>query len=311
MNEQRDHLLQQLREAAEKGMDSEAFYHVLREATRQGPVPRELLRDIMKRHVAGRVPQEGPVMPPEREEAIREGLRRLHEPSERAQDPDHPVGAVACAIRQALPAFRPWQVDVSEIDLNAAARRLFEDRAQALSYLIPPDFIEESSGAYVTAERCPLIEDVDGSVLTTGELIEKEATQERLREIMHRGSRLSDALGLIWKQPEPLELRAVEELLRDLAERVVPGVPVCFLLRRAPRFRAALRMELGGNPIPAATGGVLNHPSILREGTHVACVTIHLEPWAAARSGQAVELVKGSPFPWWDHEAGASGASIE
>jgi hypothetical protein len=234
MNEEREEVLRKLREAAEQGPHSEAFYQMMRRATRFGPVPNELFRGIWERHLAARKAQGRPLIPPEREEAIRAGLRRLHEPSARARDPTHPVGAVAKAIREALPPFELWQIDVSKIDLNAAAEKLCDDRAQALSYLLPPGFTDESSGLYIAIERGPLIEDDDGSVLTVHELIERKATQEAFRERMQKGSRLSDALKLAWKQPEPLELRAVEEFLRDLAEKVVPGVPVRFLPRQAP-----------------------------------------------------------------------------
>ena len=300
MNAQRERILQQLREAAEEGLDSEAFYQMMRKATRSGPVPRDLLRDIMKRHLAARRTGAGPVIPPEKKDGIRQALARYHEPSERARDPNHPVGAVANAIRESLPAFKPWQVDVSKIDLDAVARRFYDDRAQALSYLLPPGFVEESSGSYITAQRSLLVQDQDGAVLTVSELMEKKATQEAFAKQMQEGSRLSEALGLVWKQPEPLELRAIEELLRGLAEKIVPGTAVRFVPRTEPRFRMALRMQLGNSPIPAATGGVLNRPSMLPEVTYVAGVTIHLEPWASARSGQVIGLAEGSPFPHFD-----------
>jgi hypothetical protein len=305
MSEERERVLQQLREAAEQGPDSEAFYEMLRQATRFGPVPKELFRDIWERHLAARKAQGGPLIPPEREEALREGLRRLHEPSARARDPNHPVGAVANAIREALPAFRPWQIDVSKIDLNRAAEKPYDDRAQALSYLLPPGFTEESSGSYLTVERAPLIEDDDGSVLTLPELLEKKASQEAFRARMKEGSRLSDALKLAWKQPAPLELRAVEEFLRDLAGKIVPGTPMRFLPRQVPQFRAALRMELGDNPIPAAVGGIANRWAVLPEGIDLATVTLYLEPWAAARSGQVIALARGSPFPSFAREGSA------
>jgi len=64
-----------------------------------------------------------------------------------------------------------------------------------------------------------------------------------------------------------------------------------------PRYRAALRMQLGDDPIPAAVGGVLNRWSILPEGVWVASVNVYLEPWASTRSGQVVELAEGAPFP--------------
>jgi RNA polymerase sigma factor (sigma-70 family) len=301
MNGQQEKILQQLREAAEQGLDSEAFYQMIRKAIRLGPVPREVLQDIMKRRLPAR---EGPLIPPEKEDAFRNALQRMHEPSERARDADHPVGAAASAIREALPGFQPWQVDMSKVDLNETARRFYDHRAKALSYLLPPGFTEDSSGAYITAERGMLIEDTDGSVLTMGELIERKATQEAFRERMKEGSRSSDVLGLVWKQPEPLELREVEALLRDLSAKIVPDTPVQFLPYREPRFRTALRMQLGDSPIPAAIGGVLNYPSMLPEEVHVACVAIYLEPWAAARSGQPVELAPGSPFPSCKTQAG-------
>lgn len=298
MNDQRERILQQLREAAEEGLNSEAFYQMMRRAVRFGPVPRDLLRDIMQRRLAGKVPQEGPVLSPEQQEGVRAQLRRFHEPSERARDLNHPIGAVARAIREALPTFRPWQVDVSTIDLNAVARKFCEDRAAALSYLVPPHFAEDSSDAYVTAERSLLIEDEDRSVLTMGELMERKTSQEAFQRQMREGNRLSDAIGLAWKQREPLELRRIEEFLRGLAEKIVPSVPLRFLPRQEPRFRAALRMDLGDSPIPAATGGVLHHTSVLPQGVHVASLTLHLEAWASARTGKPVELSGEPAFPF-------------
>jgi len=303
MDEQREQMLQEFREAAEQGLDSEAFYQMMRKAVGLDAMPHDLARDIMKRKVAARIQAGGPRLTPEKEERLRAALRRFHEPSERARDPHHPVGAVANAIRQALPEFQPWQVDISQVDLKAAAQRLYEgDRGQALSYLFPPGFAEASAGAYLTGQRSVLIEDDDGAVLTMSELLERKTTQEAFRTRMQEGSRLSDVLDLTWKQPEPLELRTVEKRLRDLVEKIVPGVAGRFLPRQEPRFRAALRMELGDHPVPAAIGGVLRRWSTLPEGICVASVTIHLEPWATARSGQVIGLVEGSAFPWYERQ---------
>ncbi len=303
MDEQQERMLQRFQVAAEQGLDSEAFYQIMREAVRLDAVPHDLLRDIMKRRVAAKMQEGGPLLTPAKEESLRTGLRRLHEPSERARDLQHPVGAVADAIRRALPEFRAWQIDLAQVDLNTAARQLYEGRRpEALSYLVPPGFAEESTGAYLTVQRSVLIEDEDGAVLTMGELLERKATRETFDRRLREGSRLSDALDLIWKQPEPLELRAVEKLLHELSEKIVPGVAVRFLPRQEPRFRAALRMELGDNPIPGAVGGVLQRGSTLPEGIHVASVTIHLEPWAAAYSGQVIKLAEGSAFPWFERQ---------
>jgi hypothetical protein len=97
MNEEHERVLRQLREAAEQGLNSEAFYRMMRKASRLGPVPRDLLRDIMRRHLAGRIPEEGPLLSPERADRLREGLRCFHEPSERARDLNHPVIESAAA----------------------------------------------------------------------------------------------------------------------------------------------------------------------------------------------------------------------
>jgi hypothetical protein len=58
MNEEHQRVLRQLREADEQGLNSEAFYQMMREASHLGPVPHDLLRDIMRRHLVGRIPEE-------------------------------------------------------------------------------------------------------------------------------------------------------------------------------------------------------------------------------------------------------------
>jgi RNA polymerase sigma factor (sigma-70 family) len=302
MDAQRAQFVQQLQEAAAEGLDSEAFYQVMRKAVSLRPVPREIMKEFGNRHMeAIRKRARKPLLSPEQEQRLRESLRQIHEPSERTGDPNHPVGAVANAIRGALPEFRSWQVDLSQVNLAKLAQRLFANRAEALSYLLPPGFIEEPRGAYLSAERALLIRDEDGSVLLMGELLEKKATQEAFRKQLKSGGCMSDALCLLWEQPEPLDLRAIEELLRHLSERVVPGVSAQFRPYEEPRYRAALRMQLGDDPIPTAVGGVLNRWSILPEGVCVASVGIYLEPWASIRSGQAIELTEGTPFPSLNH----------
>ncbi len=299
MDPEREQILQQIREAAAEGLNSEAFYQVIRKSMDLRPVPRELLGEMRKRVLEEAIRKRGqaPLLSPEQEQVVREGLRQIHEPSERARDPNRPVGAAANAIRAALPEFRQWQVNVSEINLVETARRLFSNRAEALSYLLPPDFMEESPGAYISAERAMLIKDDDGSVVTMGELMRKKATQEAFLEQMKAGACMSDAMGLLWKQLKPVDLQAVEDLLRRLAEQVVPGTPVRFSTYEEPRYRAALRMQLGDEPIPAAIGGVCNSRQKPSAGLPVASVTIYLEPWASIRSGEAIEPAPGVPFP--------------
>jgi RNA polymerase sigma factor (sigma-70 family) len=298
MDPEREHLVQELRKAAAEGLDSEAFYQVMRKALSLRPVPRELLKEFRDRHMESiRKRGQKPLLSPEQERLIRESLRQVHEPSERARDPNHPVGAAADAIREALPEFKRWQVDLSQVDLAATAQRLFDSRSEALSYLLPPDFVEAPRAACISSERALLIRDEDGSVLTMSELLGKKPTREAFEERMRAGGCMSDVLCLLWKQPEPVDLRAIEDLLRRLSDQVARGAPVQFRPYDEPRYRAALRMQLGDNPIPAAIGGVLNRWSILPEGVWAASVGIDLEPWASARSGQVVELTEGTPFP--------------
>jgi len=104
MNQQRKQILQQLKDAMDKGMDSDDFY----QAMRLRPVPQELLREAMRRHYASK--QIKTSMTPEKESWIRETLAHIFGPSQRSLDPKHPVGAVAQTIRALLGEFREWQI---------------------------------------------------------------------------------------------------------------------------------------------------------------------------------------------------------
>ncbi len=86
----------------------------------------------------------------------------------------------------------------------------------------------------------------------------------------------------------------------DWVEQTKRGEPTAIgeLYRRYWRAaRAALRMQLGDNPVPAALGGVVHRWSILPESVCVVSLAIYLEPWASAHSGQVIELTQGTPFP--------------
>jgi RNA polymerase sigma factor (sigma-70 family) len=299
MDAEHEQLVQELHKTAAEGLDSEAFYQVMRKALSLRPVPRELFKELRARHLeAIRKRGREPLLSPEQEQQIRESLQQICELSERARDPNHPVGATANTIRAALPEFKPWQVDVSQIDLAEVVRGLYDNKSEARLAMFPPGFTEEPRAAYISPKRAMLIKDDDGSVVTLGELLRKKATQEAFREQAAAGGCMSDVLCLLWKQAEPLELRTIEDLLRRLVSQVVSGAPVQFRPYEEPKYRAALRMQLGDNPIPAAIGGVLNPWSILPEGVWVASVGIYLEPWASVRSGRTIELTPGTPLPF-------------
>ncbi|MHC4646033.1 MAG: RNA polymerase sigma factor [Planctomycetota bacterium] len=285
---ERGQILQQFREAMNEGIHSEAFHQVMRQALRLRPVPREMFRDFLQRHWAKKRVK-GP-MAREKQRMLREVLGRIYAPSQRARDPNHPVGAVSQAIRAALPEFRDWQIDMSEVDFSQAARQMLEGK----SFSMPSDFAEASEASYISAMQAWLVQDEDGSVLTTYELMQNKDTKDALTAQMGQGSALSDSLRLIWKRLRPLELREVEGLLRRLSSAIAPATPAHFHPYDEPRYRAALRMQLGENPIPAAIGGVLNPWPGLPERVSVASVLLYLEPWAAAHTGQEVELA-----PFW------------
>ena len=295
MNPKREQILRQLSDAADEGIQSETFYQAMRGALRLRPVPNELLKEILKKHWAARL--EKASMTPEKERKARELLARIYGPSQRAQDPNHPVGAVAGAIRAALPEFREWQIDWSRVDVSRMVQDISEGNEKALSFLRPPGLIEGSQESYISAMRAFLVQDEDGSLRTPYELMQRKDSVGALRTQIKQGKHLSDVLSLLWKKSEPLELRAVENLLRRLSEAIIPQTPAHFYPHEEPRFRAALRMQLGGNPIPAAIGGVLSHLPGLPDDVTVACVEVYLEPWAAARTGQAVELTDVPSLP--------------
>jgi hypothetical protein len=260
----------------------------MRQAIRLRPVPHEMLRKIMQKHWAERLKK----LPfsPEKERKLRETLGRIYSPSERARDPDHPVGAAAKAIRDALPDFKPWQIDLSQVDLSEAYRRMFEGKDQAFTFLLPPGLTTEPEGSYIKASRAWLMQDEDGSFCTSYELMQRKGTGKEFKEQIHQKNKVSDILFLMNKRSGTLELRIVEDLLRHLSEVITPETPVRFCPYEEPRYRTGLRMQLGDNPIPAAIGGVHTPWPGLPEGASFASILIYLEPWASARSGQVVEL---------------------
>lgn len=96
------------------------------------------------------------------------------------------------------------------------------------------------------------------------------------------GMRFSDVLDL---EHEAVELREVQEMLEQIASAVVPGVAPRFTPHGEPRYRSALDMRFGAIARNSARGGILRDGS----GAHI---RIFLEPWAEARSGEAVPLLE-------------------
>jgi len=294
MNAKRERILEQLTDASKEGLDSEAFFQAMRQALSLRPAPNDLLRKVMQKHWAKKLKKLP--MEPEKEHMLRGGLGRIYSASERARDPNHPVGAAANAIRAALPEFKQWHLDFSQVDISGMVRRMFNGKAETFMPMMPPEFDADAAGSYIHSMHAWLIEDEDGSVRTSFEIMQNKETRDAMFSQMKKGGRLSDLMSLLLKRAEPLELRTVEELLRRLSNEVIPNVQVSFRSYDGPRYRAGLRMQLGDNPVPAAIGGVHNNWPGMAEGIGVASVLIYLEPWAAARCGEAVELVEFSIF---------------
>jgi len=300
MNAKREQILQQLKDASKEGIQSEAFFQAMRQALSLRSVPNGLLRKILQKHWAKKLKKLP--MEPERERMVRDMLGRIYSASERARDPNHPVGAAANAIRAALPEFQQWQIDMSKIDISGMTRHMFDGKADTFSSMMPPGFDTDAPGSYIYSIRAWLIEDEDGLLRTSFEIMQNKDTRGAMLSQMNQGGRLSDAMSLLLKKPEPLELRTIEELLRHLLNKIVPNEPVSFCTYEEPRYRAGLRMRLGDNPVPAAIGGVHNSWPGMPDGISVASVHIYLEPWAAAKSGEAVELAEFSPLDFLKKE---------
>jgi hypothetical protein len=294
MNAKREQILRQLKDASKEGIQSETFFQAMRQALNLRPAPNDLLRKVMQKHWAKKLKKLP--MEPKKERMLRDGLGRIYSASERARDPNHPVGAAANAIRTALPDFQYWQVDMSEIDISGMTRHMFDGKGDAFSSMRPPGFNTDAPGSYISPIRAWLIEDEDGSMRTSFEIMQSKDTRGGMLSQMKQGGRLSDAMSLLWKRAETLELRSVEELLRRLSNEIVPDTPVSFRSYEEPRYRAGLRMQLGDNPVPAVIGGVHNSWPGLPDGINVASILIYIEPWAAVKSGQAVELADFSPL---------------
>ncbi|HCO95946.1 MAG TPA: hypothetical protein DIU00_18745 [Phycisphaerales bacterium] len=300
MDSRREQVLRQLKDASKEGIQSEKFFQAMRQALSLRPMPNDLLRKIMQKHWGQKLKKLP--MEPEKERKLRDGLGRIYSASERARDPNHPVGAAANAIRAALPEFQQWQVDMSEVDISGMTRHMFDGKSDAFSSMRPPGFNSDAPGSYIYPIRAWLIRDKDGSLRTSFEIMQNKDTKEAMLSQFKQGGHLSDAMSLLWKKSEPLELRAIEDLLRRLSNEIVPNTPVSFRCYDEPRYRAGLRMQLGDDPVPAAIGGVLNSWPSMPEGIRVACVLIYLEPWAAAKSGEAVELAEFSPLDFMKNE---------
>jgi RNA polymerase sigma factor (sigma-70 family) len=280
MSEERESQIQRFKTLIEKG----ETYQALRESLALRPPPAELLGLFHPRQMAS---------PPD-PQAVREIAQRLLGPSARASDPNHPVGAIAAAIRKALPDFQDWPLSAAE-----SAARFFaftgehRDRLQAL---LPPGFAEGRPGAFLRPSRAFLRLSGSGPMQSTYEVLQASADEQTFRAAKN-DMRISDVLDLTWMVAGPLELRSVQEILERLSSAIFPAQQARFSAYDEPRYRSALQLHIGSVPTRSAHGGVLAEWPGRPQGADAAHLRIFLEPWATLRSGQAVEFEQLPEMP--------------
>ena len=296
MGAEREREIQRVRELFDKAGNGEAdsMYRAFRAVLALRPAPKDLVSEFMRRRLefAGR-PDEGD----EFTTRIRETARRLSGASERASDPDHPVGAAAARIRQALPPFQEWTLDVA-----AAAAHLLSspgDDRDRLKSIMPPGFAEGRPGAFLRASRGLVLaapEANAGSVRTTYQLLQDSPDSAAFRAGL-AAARVSDVLDFTWMVVDPIELRSVQEFLEQLTASVLPRAATRFVQYDEPRYRSALRLHIADEVAPAAIGGVLAGWQGRPPGVDAAHVRFFLEPWATVQSGQAIDFDR-LPLPF-------------
>lgn len=291
MNEERERHIQRFKSLIDDG----GIYQALRESLALRPPPSELIGLFVRRHMASANDSQDVVGGKDPREFLREAAQRFTGPSDRATDPNHPVGAIAAAIRKALPDFQDWPLDVGE-----AAVRFFtgtgeyRDRLQAV---LPPGFAEGHPGAFLRATRGFLRRSENGPVQSIYQLLQDSPDEQTFRAAKN-DMRISDVLDLTWMVAGPLELRSVQELLERLRSALLSREQVRFSPYDEPRYRSALQLHVGGRSARFAHGGVLAEWPGRPQGVDAAHLRIFLEPWATVQSGHVVEFHQLPEMPF-------------
>jgi hypothetical protein len=279
MDPQREHVLQQLKNLLDSDGDAREFHEVMRQALSLRPPPVELLDAIRKRWLsktASKLKQDK-----RREQAFRTLMQRYHGASARAQDPEHPIGAVVQAIRAALPEFQEYQLDTAQV----VQSMLDEGK----SVQLPPELAQGRPGSFLNVTRGMLMLRPDGSVPPMREFLAMKMPTKAGEEKASMRPCISDVLDLSVNRADGIELRAVEELLAHLVATVAPGVSSHVASYEYPHYRSALLLQFEDIVLPAAFGGVLYRRPEMPAGVGSARVRLHLEAWAAARTGAVFE----------------------
>lgn len=290
MDAKYEEILQELRELASEKGDRKKFNQVMSKAAWLRPTPHDLMRAAWKRHSKVSQKMATPAGRAEMEKRMKAVVACASRPSARALDPAHVVGKVVADIKAALPGFHQWIRDDSLI----AHTMLQALSGEKTTGDLPPGFAEGKPGAFCSLTKASLYPAEDGSLHTCAGYMKGRDLQTHAG-IMYKG-RFSDVLVLQWMQLETIALSDVEDLLTRLAVSIVPQAAVHVCPYEEPRYRAALRLEFAGIPIPAAVGGPLAPRPEMPEGTSMALVQVFLEAWAWAQTGEAIELDEVAPM---------------
>jgi hypothetical protein len=278
MDPEREQTIQRLKEMLEKDGDPRDFHEAMRLGLSLRPPPIELLdvlrKKWMSKGIAALKKDKG------HEQKFRAMMQRYHGPSERATDPDHPIGAVVQAIRAALPEFQEYSLATDQVIQSMLGERE--------SLPLPPALAEGRPGSFLNVTRGMLMLKPDGSMLSMREFLNRKMPRDAKAQDDVRMT-ISDVVDLFWNRADGIELRAVEELLTHLVARVVPEVSSRVLSYDHPHYRAALMMQLADVVLPAAFGGVSYRRPEMPEGVGSAHIRLYLESWATARTGQTFQ----------------------
>jgi RNA polymerase sigma factor (sigma-70 family) len=283
MIEERERQIQRFKTMFENG----EIYQALRESLALRPPPSELIGMFLRRQVTPATGSPAVVGGKEPRGRVREIAQRFLRPSDRASDPNHPVGSIAAAIRRALPDFQEWPLNAGE----AAVRFLTftgEHRGR-LQAVLPPGFAEGRPGAFLRATRAIVRLGGSGRVQSIYEHLQDSADEQTFRAARN-DIRISDVLDFTWMVAGPLELRSVQEMLERVSSAVLPGAQVRSSTYDEPRYRSALQLQVGDVSARAAYGGVLAEWPGRPQWVDAAHLRIFLEPWATVQSGQVVEF---------------------